>query len=245
MRISVFFTPLAVNHGSIGGKPTLVVDVLRTNTSIITALANGARAVVPVETADEAMGVAQNLESDATVLAGELKGQRVEGFDIGSSPADMTAELVQGKTIVFASLNAAAAYHATGAARPVFVGAAVNFSAAAVRARADFDAAGELVIVCAGREKMFALEDAYAAGRFVQSLAAGRGRGAVEFNDAAIAARELVRRYGDRWRRAISASAAAKALKLAGFKGDVEIAVEADKYDIVPSYSNKLISLET
>jgi phosphosulfolactate phosphohydrolase-like enzyme len=119
----------------------------------------------------------------------------------------------------------------------------VNFAAAAARAREAFDEAGEFVIVCAGRENMFALEDAYTAGRYAQALALGRGRSAVEFNDGAIAARELVRRYGDRWRRALAASSAAKALKQIGFKADVDAATDADKYDIVPVYANKLISL--
>ena len=74
-------------------------------------------------------------------------------------------------------------------------------------------------------------------------MAGGRGRGAVEFNDGAIAAKELVRRYGDRWKRAIAASAAAKALKQAGYKADVDVATDSDKYNIVPAYKNKLIEL--
>jgi 2-phosphosulfolactate phosphatase len=243
MKISVFFTPLAVTQNAVGGSVVLVIDILRANTTIVTALANGARSVVPAAAADDAIVLAQSLQSENTVLIGEKRLEPIPGFALGNSPLEMTTEVVDGKTLVMSTTNGTGAYHAVGSGAHVLVGAAVNFSAAAARARDLFDGNGELVIVCAGREKQFALEDAYTAGRFAQAVAAGRGRGAVEFNDGAIAAKELVRRYGDRWKRAIAASAAAKALKNAGYKNDIDAATDSDKYDIVPVYKNKLIEL--
>lgn len=243
MKISVFFTPLAVTQNTVGGVIVLVIDILRTNTTIITALANGARSVVPAAAADEATMLAQNLETDSTILAGEKKMEPIPGFALGNSPLEMTPEMVRGKTLVMATTNGTGAYQKVGAGKTVIVGAAVNFSAAAAVARERFHENGELVIVCAGRERQFALEDAYTAGRFAQVVATGKGRGVVEFNDGAIAAKELVRRYGDRWKRAIGASAAARALKKAGYKNDVDAATDSDRYDIVPVYKDKLIAL--
>ena len=54
---------------------------------------------------------------------------------------------------------------AAEAGSPVIIAAATNFQAAAKRAREAFAEAKELVILCAGRERRFALEDAYAALR--------------------------------------------------------------------------------
>jgi 2-phosphosulfolactate phosphatase len=243
MKLSVFFTPLAVNQNTVGDGVVLVIDILRANTTIVTALANGARSVVPAAAADDAIVLAQSLQSENTVLIGEKRMEQIPGFALGNSPLEMTPEVVEGKTLVMSTTNGSGAYHAVGSASHVLVAAAVNFSAAAAEARKLFDDRGELVIVCAGREKQFALEDAYTAGRFAQAVAEGRGRGTVEFNDGAIAAKELVRRYGDRWKRAVAASAAAKALKQAGYKNDVDAATDSDKYDIVPVYKNKLIEL--
>ncbi len=243
MKLSVYFTPLAVNPSVVTGKPVLVIDILRATSTMVTALANGARSIVPAETADEAMRMVQNLESDDLVLAGERNLAPIEGFDLGNSPLEMTPEAVGGKQLVMTTTNGSAALAAAAPGNPVLIGAALNFSAAARVAREALDRAGEIVIVCAGRERMFALEDAYAAGRFAQSLVQGRGRSAVELNDGAIAARELVRRYGDRWRRAVSASAAARALKVAKLKADVDAATESDTFDIVPHYENKLVSV--
>lgn len=245
MKLSVYFTPLAVTPPVVAGKPVLVIDILRATTTMVTALANGARAILPAETADEAMRMAQNLKSDDLLLAGERNLARIDGFTLGNSPLEMTAEVVAGKQLIMTTTNGSVALAAVGLGNPVLIAAALNFTAVAQAANEAFEDADEIVIVCAGREGMFALEDAYAAGRFVHSLIAGRGRNAVALSDGAIAARELVRRYGDKWRRAISASAAARTLKLAKLKADVDAATESDKYDIVPRYADKLVKVPT
>lgn len=245
MKLSVYFTPLAVTPPVVAGKPVLVIDILRATTTMVTALANGARAILPAETADDAMRMAQNLKSDDLLLAGERNLARIDGFTLGNSPLEMTAEVVAGKQLIMTTTNGSVALAAVGLGNPVLIAAALNFTAVAQAANEAFEDADEIVIVCAGREGMFALEDAYAAGRFVQSLIAGRGRNAVALSDGAIAARELVRRYGDKWRRAISASAAARTLKLAKLKADVDAATESDKYDIVPRYADKLVKVPT
>lgn len=243
MKLSVFFTPVGLTQQDIAGKPVLVVDILRTTTSVVAALGNGAKAVLPAATAEEGVRLAANLEKDAVVTAGERRMERIEGFALGNSPLEMEGDTVTGKTIVLSTTNGAPTIVAAEAGKPVLVAAATNFGAAVERAREIFRDTGEFVILCAGREKRFALEDAYAAGRFAQALIPGRQRRSAELDDAAIAALELVRRYGDKWKNAILASAAARELKSKGFKADVAAATELDKYSIVPEYAGRLITI--
>lgn len=245
MKLSVYFTPLGIQNQAIAEKPVLVLDVLRATTSIVAALAHGARAVVPAESPDEALGRAANLERETVLLAGERNMLPVEGFDLGNSPREMSAEVVTGKTIVMATTNGTPALVTAEPAGTVLVGAVTNFSAALGRARQLADNSDEFVIICAGRRRMFALEDAYTAGRYAEELLSGRDRKSDDLNDAAIAALELVRRYGDRWQRAIGASAAARDLQKLGFDGDLEAATEVDAHAIVPVYSERLITLPT
>ena len=153
MKIDVFFTPLGLNAGDLSGRGVIVVDVLRTTTSIVTALANGAKAVVPAATSEEAVRLTANLEKNGYVLAGERKSLKIEGFALGNSPREMTPEAVGGKTIYFSTTNGTPALVAAQGGDPVLVAAAVNFSAIAGRARTLFDERGDLVVVCAGREK--------------------------------------------------------------------------------------------
>jgi 2-phosphosulfolactate phosphatase len=243
MKLTVYFTPLGVTNSAVTGMPFLVVDVLRATTTIVAALANGAKAVLPSETAEEALRIAGNLERDSVLLAGERRMERIEGFALGNSPLEMQQETVSGKTIVMATTNGTPAIVAAEPGTPVLLGAITNFGAAVERAREVFEEAGQLAILCSGRERMFALEDAYVAGRFAHALIPGRQRRSADLNDGAIAALELVRRYGEKWKTAVAASAAARDLKRAGFKADVAAATEADSHDIVPEYADRLVTV--
>jgi 2-phosphosulfolactate phosphatase len=245
MRIQVFFTPLGVTPQDVAGRPVLVIDVLRATTTIVAALASGAKTVVPVVAADDAIRIAQNLERDGVLLAGERKAVRIEGFALGNSPGEMTREAVDGKMIVMSTTNGTPALVAAEAGNPVLVAAATNFSAVVTRARAAFEETGELVILCAGKEKRFALEDAYAAGRFALAAMPAGQRRKVALDDGALAALELARRYGDKWKNAVRASTAAKELARLGFRADVAAATEVDRHAVVPVLRDKQVTLAT
>src|SRR3989442_15805034 len=146
MRIDVFFTPLGLNPGDLTGRGVVVVDALRASTTVITALANGAKAVIPAATAEDAVRLASNLEKDGVVLAGERKSLKIDGFALGNSPREMTAAAVGGKTIVLATTNGTPALVAAQGGDPVLVGAPANFRALAARARAVLEQRGELEI---------------------------------------------------------------------------------------------------
>ena len=243
MKLTIFFTPLGVASQPIAGKPMLVLDVLRFTTSTVAAMSNGARAVVPAVSSDEALRLAQNLESQNVLLGGERGCQPIEGFHLGNSPTEMTAAAVAGKTLVMSTTNGTQAFLAVDSARPVLVAAITNFSAVVERAREELERHGEILVLCSGRQRMFALEDAYVAGRFADALIPEEVRKEADLNDAAIAALELVRRYGDRWRRAVLSSSAARDLKRLGYKDDLDAATEVDSHSVVPVYSNRIITL--
>ena len=76
MRIDVYFTPLGVAPGDLAGRGVVVIDVLRATTTIVTALANGAKAVIPAATPDEAVRLAAKLEKNGVLLAGERRRDR-------------------------------------------------------------------------------------------------------------------------------------------------------------------------
>jgi 2-phosphosulfolactate phosphatase len=245
MKLSVYFIPAGVQAADIAGRPVIVVDLLRATSTIVAALANGARAVVPALASDEAIRIAQGLERGGVLLAGERGGERISGFALGNSPGEMTPEAVGGKIVVMSTTNGTPAIRAAEGGAPVLIGAATNFAATIERVRDLIGDDGDVAILCAGRERGFALEDAYAAGRFAQALIPPALRRRVTLNDAAIAALELIKRYGDKWKRAVAASTAARELIAKGFKDDVITATECDRYDIVPVYADRQITLRT
>jgi len=239
MRIDVHFTPAGLNPGDLSGRGVIVIDALRATSTVVTALANGAKAVIPAATSDEAIRLASNLEKDGVLLAGERKSLKIEGFDLGNSPREMTPEVVGGKTIVLATTNGTPALVAAQGGEPVLVGAVVNFTALTERARKVLEERGELAIVCSGRERQLALEDAYTAGRITKALK--RRNRKLELNDAAVAALALVGAYED-WLEAFTNTSAARQLVEANLEEDVAFCAKPDRFGVVPQYAERRIT---
>lgn len=239
MKIDVYFTPLGLIGGDLAGRGVVVIDALRATTTVVTALANGAKAVIPAATSEEAVRLASNLEKDGVLLAGERKSLKIEGFALGNSPLEMTPDVVAGKTIVLATTNGTPALVAAQGGDPVLVGAAINFRALAARARVALVERGDLVVICAGREKQFALEDAYTAGRLVKAVKKGLRR--LELNDAGRAAAGLTEQFAG-WEEALEGSEAARELAKLDLAEDVAFAAKADRFGVVPHYANRRIT---
>jgi len=239
MNVDVHFTPLGLVAGDLAGRAVVVVDVLRATTTVVTALANGAKAVIPAATSEEAVRLASNLEKDGVVLAGERRSIKIEGFALGNSPREMTAAAVGGKTIVLATTNGTPALVGAQGGDPVLVGAPANFKALAERARAILAERGDLVIVCAGREKQFALEDAYTAGRLIKAIRKGIRK--LALNDAARASVALIDEFAG-WEEALEGSEAARQLAEADLGEDVAFAARVDRFAVVPVYADRRIT---
>ena len=238
MKIDVHFTPHGLS-GDAAGRGLVVLDVLRSTTTIVMALANGAKAVVPAASSEEAVRMSSNLQRDSYLLAGERKSLKIPGFALGNSPREMTPDVVAGKTVFLATTNGTPALVACADGGQVLVGGAINFTALADRARDLFATQGELVIVCAGRERQFALEDAYTAGRIVKAVKKGIRN--VALNDAASVALALTAEYTT-WSAAFEASAAARQLADADLGADVAFCAKADRCAVVPTYADRRIT---
>lgn len=241
MTLDVVFTPAGLIPGEVQGRVVFVIDILRMGSTIAAALAAGARAIVPVASTEEALRMQQTLGTDDSVLAGERHCERIPGFPLGNSPREMTEAAVKGRTVIMTTTNGTGALLAVASASPVYVAAAVNYTLVAERARAAWEARDPILIVCAGRENRFALDDAYMAGRLVEG-ALGGGRARQGLNDAALAALDLVRRYGRRWERPLLASGGGRDLLALGMKDDIADAAGLDAYPVLPLFSNRRVT---
>jgi 2-phosphosulfolactate phosphatase len=242
MRIDVIFSPAGVSAADVQGKSVVVIDVLRASTTIAVALANGAKAVLPAASTEEALRIAQNLEKGDTVLAGERKAQRIPGFALGNSPSEFTPEAVQGKTVVLATTNGTVALVGVQGAKQALVASAVNFAVVVEKCREVVAEEDGLMIVCAGSERQFALEDAYTAGRIAKALLPEGGLRRVKVNDGALAALEIARHYGERWLRAFRASSHGQELSHLGYREDVRLAAVENSHPILPLYADRRIT---
>lgn len=171
-RVAVCVSPLALSAFEVEGWVAVVVDVWRATTTIVTALANGARAVMPVATIEEAFRYRELYDRDV-LLAGEERGQPIEGFDLYNSPRLFTAEVVRGKKIVLRTTNGTQAIAGLkGKARAVLAASFVNLSAVA-RYVAEHFMGAPVLIVCGGWRGHLNLEDTTCAGAILHRLGEG------------------------------------------------------------------------
>jgi 2-phosphosulfolactate phosphatase len=241
MRIDVVFGSTTATPALITGRVVAVIDVLRASTSIAIALGNGARNIVPLESADEVITRAKQFDKGEVRLAGERKMLMVPGFDLGNSPSEFTREAVEGKTVLLTTTNGTAAMVGLQTARDVVVAAYVNLEAVSVLMRTAARAGTDITLICAGRDKLFSLEDAACAGRYVRTISKGLTK--VELGDGAFAATVIDRKYGDRLDQLFADSEAGQALADAGFAQDLEDAAKVDSCPVNPIFQDRQITL--
>ena len=71
MRLDVLFGVQQLTPQDVQGRVVAVIDVLRASTTIAVALSNGARAIIPMESPDDAVTRSKQFERGAVRLAGE------------------------------------------------------------------------------------------------------------------------------------------------------------------------------
>ncbi|MGH7658314.1 MAG: 2-phosphosulfolactate phosphatase, partial [Gemmatimonadales bacterium] len=174
MKLDVVFSPHDLAAGDVAGRPVFVIDILRAMTTICAAIHNGARAIIPAPSAEEAIKLSQTLGREDTVLAGEQNCLPIPGFALGNSPGEMTREAVGGKTVVMRTTNGTRALLATQGASDVHPIVAANMTVTASRARELFETHDSMLVLCGGRENGFSIDDAYCAGRLLEALLDGR-----------------------------------------------------------------------
>jgi len=241
VRLRVFLSPIELSPGAVLGHVVAVIDVLRASTTIATALANGARSVVPLESADLAIIHSRQFDRSEVMLAGEQKLQAIAGFELGNSPASFTSEAVSGKTIMLTTTNGTRALTGLIGARDIVIASYVNHEAVAAMLGTAVRSNTDVAIVCAGDEGHFSLEDAACAGRYVRSLSQ-RSPKSVVLNDAACACEIIDREYGDNIAKIFGDSSHGKALVEAGFGDDIEFCAELDSQPVVPIYQDRQIT---
>src|SRR5690554_8168138 len=100
MKVEVFLSSWNLDEEDVRGRTVIVIDVLRACSTIVTALNNGARSVVPVLDMAEAGKIASNLDQQSYLLGGERDGQKIEGYHFGNSPLEYTPSAVRDRTVI-------------------------------------------------------------------------------------------------------------------------------------------------
>jgi 2-phosphosulfolactate phosphatase len=229
VRVDVAVTPDGLDRAAVAASTVIVIDVLRASTCIVTALANGCAAIVPVATPEEARArMAGRMDA---LVAGERRGEPLEGFDLGNSPLEFTRERIGGRTVIMTTSNGTRALLAARGAAAVGVAAFVNLGAAAAWAQG---AGRDVLLLCSGERGARSLEDHVCAGLLVERVVMADAR--VRPTPAAEEAAVLARPYGKDVARLARDSSWARHLVSRGRAADVAACLTLDAASIVPEY---------
>ena len=182
MKIDAILTPAelpALAKRDLSQTLCVVFDVLRATSTFVTALHNGAKAIIPVSEISEALAI--RATQPDVLLGGERDGVKIRAalaggtdFDLGNSPREYTPERVRGRTIASTTTNGTRALRACTNAQTVLAGSFLNLGATAGFIRELQPA--EVLLVCAGTREEKADEDMLVAGALCESLARGDAR---------------------------------------------------------------------
>jgi 2-phosphosulfolactate phosphatase len=231
VRIDIAPTADAVVPADLGGVTALVIDVLRASTTIITALANGCDAIVPVADPLDARRRAAESWNGGALVAGERQGEPIPGFDLSNSPVEFQSPNVRGKTVYFTTSNGTRALLAARAAAAIGVAAFVNVTAAATWAAA---AGRDVAILCAGSHGAQSLEDWACGGLVVERILAAVPTAVL--TEAARDALNTGRLYAADVGRLKRDAPWARRLIAAGRSADVDACLRLDTTKLVPRY---------
>ena len=193
--LELFFSPAefaTLKKRNLSETVCVVFDVLRATSSMMTALANGAEAIIPVSEISDAIALRE--KNPACLLAGERDGLRIRAeqtgsidFNLGNSPREFTTETVINKTIVMTTTNGTRALQACAGAKHIFIGSFLS-----LRPLANWiieQQPPNLILVCSGTYEEAALEDTLAAGALCEKIWVHYAGGAVA--DSAEIARRI------------------------------------------------------
>lgn len=237
LKINLFFSHSSVDSElELKDKNVVVVDVLRTSTTIITGLASGAKEIIPTESIAAAGMIGRNSEGQS-LLCGERNGKRIEGFNLGNSIKEYSEENVKGKILVFNSTNGTPSLMKAKFARNCAVLGFVNMSRVVdyiSNLKEDF------IILCAGKNGEFSLEDTVCAGMLIKELVR-KSKSKYDLTDSALGAARLYESYRKSLITMMNESEHGGYLASIGFEDDLLESSRIDSHNVLPLLRNGVI----
>jgi 2-phosphosulfolactate phosphatase len=218
VHVHVAFTPEETAAARVG----IVVDVIRASSTIAQALSAGYERVLCCAEIEDARAL--RAELDDAIVGGERNAVRIEGFEVGASPREFLRP--RARTLILSTTNGTRAILAAASrCDEVLIGSLLNLGALVTCARARGE---DVAILCAGFKGMFAIDDAYCAGRIVERLEGDR-------TDAALAAALVARAFPD-----ALAGLNARTYGPPGLEHDIAFCAREDLVDVVPRLAGRV-----
>lgn len=238
MKVNVLLTSSNLDELSFSGKTTVIIDVLRATSTIVNALNNGAKEIIPVATVEFAVKISGGMFGGLTLLGGERNTKKIEGFALGNSPLEYSSKLVKNKSIILFTTNGTKAVVKAKFSKNLYICSFLNLSAVAEHINlmdTDFE------ILCAGRNNSFSLEDTVCAGKLISEIL--KNKKDLELSDSAKASIALNKSFGKNLLKMLSETEHGRLLLDNGFEEDIKFCSKLNTINAVPCFSGNVVKL--
>lgn len=159
-------SPALLHLYDLSNSVVVIIDVFRATSTIASALHNGAKAVIPVDSVPKAIEISKRIDG---IAAGERDGMIAEGLKHGNSPLEYPREFIENKTLVLTTTNGTRLLQMAldKNADAIISGSFPNLSAVC-----DYllQQNKNVVLGCAGWKDRFNLEDTLFAGAVISNI---------------------------------------------------------------------------
>lgn len=159
-------SPTLLHLYNVSNSIVVIIDVLRATSTIATALYNGAKCVIPVDSVSRCMELGRQIEG---ITAGERDGQIAEGLEYGNSPFEYPREFIDGKTLVLTTTNGTRLLHMAleKGAKEIITGSFPNLSAICDHL---VEMKQNVILGCAAWKDRVNMEDTLFAGAVISNI---------------------------------------------------------------------------
>jgi 2-phosphosulfolactate phosphatase len=159
-------SPALVHLYDISNSIIVIIDVLRATSTIATALHNGARSVIPVDSVSRCIELGKQIDG---ITAGERDGKIAEGLEYGNSPFEYPRNFIEGKTLVLTTTNGTRLLHMAleKGAKEIITGSFPNLSAVCDHL---IEMNRNVILGCAAWKDRVNMEDALFAGAIISKV---------------------------------------------------------------------------
>lgn len=215
----------------------VVIDILRATSTIVMAMHNGAKWVVPVDSIEACIAEGKKMNA---LTAGERDGKIIPGLSHGNSPLEYEPQTIADKVLVITTTNGTKLLHQAfqQQAVEIVIGSFLNISAVCEYLRQQNH---HVILACAGWKDKINIEDALFAGAVVNKL---KG----DFNidcDSAMIAETLYQHEEKNKDTFIPQISHYQRLAKFGLEKDIEFCFQHDKSICLPIFDGEKLVLWT
>jgi len=159
-------SPVLLHLYDVSQSVIVIIDVLRATSTIATALENGAKSIIPVDSVAECIRIGKQINS---ITAGERDGKIAEGLEYGNSPFEYPRDFVEGKTLVLTTTNGTRLLHMAldKGAKDIITGAFANIDAVCNYL---IEQKKPVILACAAWKDRVNIEDSLFAGMVIHTI---------------------------------------------------------------------------